>query len=329
MVSRQQKKVHRVLSISENFTQTEATRRPAWLKVSEGDTKELTCHLGLFLASPWLHHYSLFMASGISKYKIRATILLQFYLLLTFFLQQHFLWNADEQIFCSSSRIGEQFWVSTTSPVREKERIVCCSISRRMWSVCYGQTIGSMLADAQEIAKLLATPWSAARGLKVMKDWLPSSHTWWQELMGKEYSEEGKTPSDVSIWILKGTGFYCQRLSQWHLCLGCFSWLHWLSQYKMQHNSDCPVLFMSSLWELGSDFSLNTSFTASYSDSAESIHIFSTKQRMKGIMEKEKDTIVTEKDEFHWTSTLQVAFIGIKLFSLFFKHKVLFKIHVI
>lgn len=100
-----------------------------------------------------------------------------------------------------------------------------------------------------------------------------------------------------------------------------------MSQYKMQHNSDCPALFMFSLWELGSDFSLNTSFTACYSDFTKSIHILNTKQRMRGIMETEKDT--TEKDEFHCTSTLQVPFIAIKNIY-FLKHKVIFlKIHVI
>lgn len=97
-----------------------------------------------------------------------------------------------------------------------------------------------------------------------------------------------KNTSDLSIWILKGTGFYCQNLVSdvcaWAAfpdCTGCHN-------TKMQHNSDCPALFMFSLWELGSDFSLNTSFTACYSDSAKSIHILSTKQRMKGIMEKER-----------------------------------------
>lgn len=44
---------------------------------------------------------------------------------------------------------------------------------------------------------------------------------------------------------------------------------------------------------------------------------------------RKKDTTVTEKDEFHCTSTLQVPFIGIIFFFFFFKHKVFFKIHVI
>lgn len=80
--------------------------------------------------------------------------------------------------------------------------------------------------------------------------------------------------------------------------------------------TDCPALFMFSLWELGSDFSLNTSFTACYSDSTKSIHTLNTKQRMKGIMETEKDT--TEKVELHCTSTLQVSFIPIIFFETVF-----------
>lgn len=88
--------------------------------------------------------------------------------------------------------------------------------------------------------------------------------------------------------------------------------------------TDCPALFMFSLWELGSDFSLNTSFTACYSDSTKSIHTLNTKQRMKGIMETEKDT--TEKVELHCTSTLQVSFIPIIFFETVF---FFFKIRVI
>lgn len=65
---------------------------------------------------------------------------------------------------------------------------------------------------------------------------------------GKGITWRRKNASDLSIWILKGTGFYSQNLSQWCLCLGCFSWLHWMSQYKMQHNPDCPALFVFSLY---------------------------------------------------------------------------------
>lgn len=83
--------------------QTEGTMRHAWLKVSEGDAKELLWHLGLVLASaPFQFAYFYHMVYGISKCKIHATVLWQFYLLLTIFSPTTFLmecWQADLLLF--------------------------------------------------------------------------------------------------------------------------------------------------------------------------------------------------------------------------------------
>lgn len=97
------KKVHRVLPTSENFTPDRGHHEACGLKVSEGAAKELLWHLGLVLASaPFQFAYFYHMACGISKCKIHATVLLQFYLLLTFFSPTKFLmecWQADFLLF--------------------------------------------------------------------------------------------------------------------------------------------------------------------------------------------------------------------------------------
>lgn len=62
---------------------------------------------GLSLTAPFQVACFYHMVCGISKCKIHATVLLQFYL--NFFLQQSFLWNADEQHFCSSSHLVKPF----------------------------------------------------------------------------------------------------------------------------------------------------------------------------------------------------------------------------
>ena len=87
-------------------------------------------------------------------------------------------------------------------------------------------------------------------------------------------------------------------------------------EQRASRSSDCVEHNNCAHCASAGKFSFHTSFTACYSDSTKSIHTLNIKQRMKGIMETEKDT--TEKVELHCTSTLQVSFIPIIFFETVF-----------